>query len=283
MTRSSRTGAASPSRYAVWHDERDATVTGTLNTSTPDAFRVHEIEWNDSQVSRLWNYYACTPPYSELYFARRFGRLLLAAAGLPPRERLEVLDFGCGPGFMWDHIRDLGANWHYTGLDFSADSVAQLAARAQAQPGFRAAQLARELPTALPDASFDVVLLIEVVEHLDDRYLDGTLREAARLLKRGGVLVVSTPNEEDLSLSRKFCPSCGAIFHEWQHVRSWSVATLRDCLAGHGFAQVKHVTTDFEARGFGTVSLVARVRRLGRRLLGMRVTRPHMLAVFQKR
>lgn len=259
-------------------------MTGTnMNSSIDDAFRVHEIEWNDNQVSRLWNYYARTPPYSELYFARRFGRLLLAAAGLPPQERLEMLDFGCGPGFMWDHIRDLGAKWQYTGLDFSADSVAALANRAQGQPGFRAAMRAGELPTALADSSFDVVLLIEVVEHLNDGYLDGTLREAGRLLKRGGVLVISTPNEEDLALSRKFCPSCGAIFHEWQHVRSWSAASLRACLAGHGFSPIKQVTTDFEARGASMSSMVARTRRVARRLLGMRVVQPHLLAVFQKR
>lgn len=254
-----------------------------MTSPIDDVVQPHEIEWNDRQVSRLWNYYSLTPPYSELYFARRFGRLLVAHAGLPTGEALEVLDFGCGPGFMWDHIRALGANWHYTGLDFSPDSVAALDGRARGQPGFRGAILAGELPTALPSEGFDVLLLIEVVEHLKDMYLDGTLREAARLLRPGGVLVVSTPNEEDLALSRNFCPECGAIYHEWQHVRSWSAGSLRDCLGAHGFSLVKQLVTDFEARGSDMASLIVKARRLARRLLGLPVRQPHLLAVFQKR
>lgn len=254
-----------------------------MNPGIDDMVRPHEIEWNDGQVSRLWNYYAQTPPYSDLYFARRFGHLLLAQARLPASVPLEVLDFGCGPGFMWDHIRALGANWQYTGLDFSPDSVAAIDRRAKGQPGFRGATLADDMPTALPANGFDVLLLIEVVEHLRDEHLDGTLNEAARLLKPGGVLVISTPNEEDLALSRKFCPSCGAIFHEWQHVRSWSAATLKDCLARYGFASVHQVTTDFEARGVDMASFIVKARRLARRMLGLPVRQPHLLAVFQKR
>jgi 2-polyprenyl-3-methyl-5-hydroxy-6-metoxy-1,4-benzoquinol methylase len=253
-----------------------------MTPSAGESVRVHEIEWTDSQVSRLWDYYAETPPYSDLYFARRFGRQILDDSGLPLQQALEVLDFGCGPGFMWDHLKQLGATWKYTALDFSADSIASIVRRAAGDPRFRDAIHVTALPTAMPAAAFDAILLVEVVEHLKDAYLEATLGESVRLLKPGGVLVVSTPNEEDLSQARRFCPSCGAVFHEWQHVRSWSVASLQSCLARHGFRLVQHRTTDYQAREANLGSRLAAARRALRRALGRPARNPHMLAVFQK-
>jgi 2-polyprenyl-3-methyl-5-hydroxy-6-metoxy-1,4-benzoquinol methylase len=253
-----------------------------MNSSIDDPVQVHEIEWDDRQVSRLWNYYARTPPYSDLYFAKRFGPWLLSESQLPSKQALEVLDFGCGPGFMWEHMRALNFKSRYTGLDFSPESVAATAARARGHPLFRDAVLVRTLPTPLEDASFDVVLLFEVVEHLKSSYLQGTLQETARLLKRGGVVVISTPNEEDLALSRKFCPSCGAIFHEWQHVRSWSAVSLAEAMGEHGFRPVRQVTTNFLAKGWSMGALMTRGIQAAQWLLGRRRAAPHLLAVFQK-
>ena len=46
---------------------------------------------------------------------------------------------------------------------------------------------------------------------------------------------------------------------------------------------VEQVATDFEARGSDMASLIVKARRLARRLLGLPVRQPHLLAVFQKR
>ena len=55
------------------------------------------------------------------------------------------------------------------------------------------------------------------------------------MLKPGGRLVVTTPNEEDLEQSKVVCPECLARFHKMQHVRSWSARTLTERLEGYGF------------------------------------------------
>lgn len=247
-----------------------------MPTEHTPAFREHAIEWTDEKVSRLWDHYAHTSPYCDIYFSKLFGDSIIKKSGLPLQQGLKVLDFGCGPGFIWEHLQALGAQWEYTGLDFSPDSVKKITQQANGHPRFAGAQHVTQLPTALPDAQFDAVLLFEVAEHLKDEYLDNTLEEVSRVLKQGGVLVITTPNEEDLNAATKFCPDCGAVFHEWQHVRNWSMDSLAARLQQHGFAMRKTYTLDFTAQG-----LLKRAVHLGRKLLGRKVN-PHMIAIFQK-
>jgi 2-polyprenyl-3-methyl-5-hydroxy-6-metoxy-1,4-benzoquinol methylase len=245
-------------------------------------FREHEIKWDDQKVSRLWDYYSRTPPYSGIYFSKVCGHHILRHSGLPLGEPLEVLDFGCGPGFIWDHLDRLRAHWQYTALDFSRDSDAKVIEKANGHERFKGAQHVSSLPTDLPKAHFDVVLLVEVVEHLNDAYLDATLTEVARLLKQGGVVVITTPNEEDLSKSNKLCPECGAIFNEWQHVRSWSVSSLAARLKQYGFRSRMAKTLDFTTEDFNARGMLRKIRQIARRLLEGDPGTPHMIAVFQK-
>jgi 2-polyprenyl-3-methyl-5-hydroxy-6-metoxy-1,4-benzoquinol methylase len=51
-------------------------------------------------------------------------------------------------------------------------------------------------PIALPDGSFDLIVAIEVIEHLENPR--AAVREMARLLTPGGLLVLTTPNQESL-------------------------------------------------------------------------------------
>jgi 2-polyprenyl-3-methyl-5-hydroxy-6-metoxy-1,4-benzoquinol methylase len=192
-------------------------------------------------------------------------------------QELSVLDFGCGPGYIWDHLQSLGARWKYTGIDFSADAVSQLERKAITSARFVGAHHITRLPTFLPPGSFDAILLFEVLEHLSDTYLEETVEEVGRLLKDGGVLVVSTPNEERLSDAEKYCPECGAIFHEWQHVRSWSLSMLSKYIEEFGFRIVTHEELDFSATG-----LLHKIIRGIKIILNKEVKRPHLIAVFRK-
>jgi len=86
----------------------------------------HYVEWNEKQIARLWDYYAKAPSGHVNYFAKLCGREILKRCGVPLKERLDVLDFGSGPGFIWNHLQNLKAKWHYTALDFSSESIAQI-------------------------------------------------------------------------------------------------------------------------------------------------------------
>jgi 2-polyprenyl-3-methyl-5-hydroxy-6-metoxy-1,4-benzoquinol methylase len=243
----------------------------------------HPIEWTDENVSRLWNYYSKTPPYCDMYFSKLFGKYILQQSKLPTTDNLEVLDFGCGPGYLWDHAVKLDAAWSYTGIDFSSDSIAKLDERASGHKQFRGAHAISRLPTDLPTNHFDVALLVEVVEHLNPTYLSATFHEVQRVVKRGGIVVISTPNEEDLSASPSFCPECGAIFHPWQHVRSWSIDSLSKSMQQVGFSLRHYSILDLTEKGLSAKSVFRRSKRLMRSVLtGRWTTPPHLIATFQK-
>lgn len=242
----------------------------------------HNIAWTDEQVSRLWNYYSKTPPYKDVYFAKLFGEHLLRKTSLPLSQNIKVLDFGCGPGFIWDHLQRLSAAWRYSALDFSKDSVDSLLTRAESKQNFGGARFVEQLPCGFGSSEFDAVLLFEVVEHLNDEHLNVTLNEIYRLLKPGGVLAVSTPHRENLSNGLKFCPECGAVFHEWQHVRSWSPDSLKDVVSRHGFNHLRTTLLDFRASGVSLKSTVYKIARLAKIMLRVDSPNPHMVSLFGK-
>jgi len=90
-----------------------------------------------------------------------------------------------------------------------------------------------------PDASFDVVFLVEVIEHLLDDQIAPVLAEVRRLLATGGAVVVTAPNAEDLSAESVRCPDCGGVFHQFQHLRSLDPQSIAELFESHGFRTEK--------------------------------------------
>jgi SAM-dependent methyltransferase len=116
----------------------------------------------------------------------RAHRSLIAAERFVKPGR--ILDVGFGLGFLLEAARDRG--WSCVGVDPSQFSVE----RARRQ-GFEA-HLGLLQDLKLPEASFDAVSLMQVVEHiLDPRDL---LAECRRVLRPGGALLVATPNPASL-------------------------------------------------------------------------------------
>jgi ubiquinone biosynthesis O-methyltransferase len=100
-----------------------------------------------------------------------------------------VLDAGCGAGYGSAALAENAES--VNGVDVALEAVAYARAHYQAHNlAFQEASV-----TALPfaDASFDLVVAFEVIEHLED--WRGFLREAARVLSPAGQLIVSTPNK----------------------------------------------------------------------------------------
>lgn len=102
-----------------------------------------------------------------------------------------VLDAACGEGYGSALLARAGGQ--VLGVDIGADAVAHARSRYAGQPGLRFEQGDATALDGLPDASFDLIVSFETLEHVlaQERLLDGF----ARLLAPGGLLLVSTPDK----------------------------------------------------------------------------------------
>ena len=144
-----------------------------------------------------------------------------------PSGALNALNIGIGNGWLERHCAGFG--WNVYALD--PDSMA---ARAVSAADIRAtAGIIEQLP--FTGDCFDVVFCSEVIEHLTDNQLDRALREIARVLKAGGLLIGTVPYREDLRENQVICPHCGEFFHRWGHQQTFDTAAVRRILESAGF------------------------------------------------
>ncbi len=131
---------------------------------------------------------------------QRLSRRLNAAFTLAEvRPGMRVLDLGCGRGEIVRHCAELGAAAF--GVDYSPVALDLARKMLAGEGGERVLSAATGLARSdakqmpFPNGAFDRVLIFDVVEHLFPWELDLCLKEARRVLKPGGMLVVHTaPN-----------------------------------------------------------------------------------------
>jgi O-antigen chain-terminating methyltransferase len=139
----------------------------------------------------------------------------------------DVIDLGCGRGEALALLREHGMN--AVGVDESPEMVRRcreqgLDASAGDLLGFLRARLA---------GSVDGVVSFHVVEHLSPAVLDALVREAWRLLRPAGILLLETPNPLSIAV---------AASHFWRdptHLRPLHPDALRLCCEQAGFESVE--------------------------------------------
>lgn len=174
-----------------------------------------------NQREKLSRYYASTygnRSHEKLSASARIrGALFRGWAGVGKR----VLDVGCGAGTTTRFLTDGNT---VTGID--ADKRALDACRGRYGVETVWGEFANELPFA--DASFDVVLATETIEHL--LYPRLLLEEIRRVLVPDGVFLGSVPNE--YSLHNRIRVLRGkTISRDPTHLHHFSLASLRALLA----------------------------------------------------
>jgi ubiquinone/menaquinone biosynthesis C-methylase UbiE len=104
-------------------------------------------------------------------------------------ERLgNVLDVGCGPGVMVEAVRQRGGT--FTGIDLSPEMVREAVERFGTCEGVTF-QYGNIESLDLPDAEFDQVLCMAVIEYLPTA--GRALAEIARILRPGGIAIITVP------------------------------------------------------------------------------------------
>lgn len=199
---------------------------------------VKRIHWTPELVNKFWDGVAQTE-LDSLSFGKVAGPqfLELISDYLVPGG--SHLDYGAGSGHVLQLLLDRGLN--AAGFDPSPERQALLLAKIGQHKNFLGVKGADSAE------QFDVVLLMEVVEHVLDEDFDVVLERVASFVKPGGYLIASTPNNENLETSSVYCPVSETFFHPWQHVRSFTPAQLSDCFIKHAFSTEFVALADFSS------------------------------------
>ncbi|MFT3974679.1 MAG: bifunctional 2-polyprenyl-6-hydroxyphenol methylase/3-demethylubiquinol 3-O-methyltransferase UbiG [Amaricoccus sp.] len=168
--------------------------TDTVDTAEVAKFEAMAAEWWDpsGKFKPLHMLNPCRLEYVAGQIAAEFGRDRRAAR---PFEGLRVLDIGCGGGLLSEPMARLGAE--VVGVDAAARNIP--VARLHAEQSGLAIDYRHGTAEALAAAgeAFDVVLNMEVVEHVADP--QGYLRACHDLLRPGGLMICSTINRNPKS------------------------------------------------------------------------------------
>ena len=134
-----------------------------------------------------------------------------------PLEKVKILDIGCGGGLLSEPMARLGAD--VTGIDASNKNIEIAKLHAQSNK-LNIKYLCLSPEKLKIDDEFDVILNMEIVEHVDN--VDYFLKSSSKLLKKNGIMFVATLNK---TLKSYFLAIVGAEYilrwlpigtHEWE-------------------------------------------------------------------
>ncbi len=155
-----------------------------------------------------------------------------------------LLDVGCGNGQRLSQLQTLG--WDVEGQEIDPKAVMN----AQHNYGIKI-HLGNLHDIAFSSSIFDAIIMGHVIEHLIDPLT--ILTECHRILKPGGILVITTPNVE--SFGRKYFKSAWRGLEAPRHIYLFSPKTLHHICERAGFQQIRIFTSAAYASGIAKESL----------------------------
>ncbi len=180
-------------------------------------------------------------PVQRAWHREKFARV---RAELALGQGESLLDIGCGPGTFLGGF-DPQCHGTLAGIDVAADQI-DYARRKYGASGvtFDVVEAGARWP--FEDSSFEAVSLIEVVEHLPPAGIRLLFSECSRVMRPGGILVLTTPNySSHWPLLEWLIGVLSPLKYEDQHITRFTRLGFRakiEKLLGERY-RVEHVTT----------------------------------------
>jgi len=159
--------------------------------------------------------------WSAKYFKKNFLK------HLGNDKSIEILEIGCGYGRYTKTIIELGYE-HITGIDISQEQVLY----AQKKLGLKNVHLADASEFLDIGKKYDVIILMDVLEHLELNYAITLLSKINTSLNVNGRFIVHVPNG--------LAPLAPPYHGDVTHIRAFSVDSMSQILRMAGFKHFKH-------------------------------------------
>ena len=159
------------------------------------------------------------------------------------------LDIGCGPGTLIGSVEEKVLS---VGVDIAKIQILY----AKKKYGTPKKQFLPIADDRLPfgNACFDVVTVVELIEHLSIDQIQKLLKEIYRILEPGGKCLVTTPNYGGLwPLLEWLVNRRGKINYEHQHISHFTESRLHRLMNEAGYEQV--VVEGFQGSAFAFAAL----------------------------
>lgn len=142
---------------------------------------------------------------------------------LLPNRALRILDVGFGQGYFEEVVEKKRKDINITGIDISSAAVER------ANRTFKGKYIQGDLKKVkkvFKKGSFDIIVAIEVIEHISPSNIFKFFFDANYLLKPNGSLIISTPLNEHLR---------DTVENKSGHVRDYSINVIKEELRESGF------------------------------------------------
>ena len=161
----------------------------TIDSSEIAKFAAMADEWWNpaGKFKPLHKFNPVRLAYIRDWALRHFGR---DETMMRPLEGLRVLDIGCGGGLLTEPLTRLGAT--VTGIDAGARNIAVAKLHAERMGLSIDYRETTSEALAAAGATFDIVLNMEVVEHVAD--VEFFIRTCASMVRPGGLMLIATIN-----------------------------------------------------------------------------------------
>jgi 2-polyprenyl-3-methyl-5-hydroxy-6-metoxy-1,4-benzoquinol methylase len=230
---------------------------------------------------------------------RRATLDLRASLGLPV-ERLDIADVGCGAGtqtLMW-----AAAGHNARGVDISSPLIELARERAEKACASAQFHVGSATKLAFDDASLDVVLVSELLEHIAD--WQPCVDEAVRVLRPGGIVYISTTNwlcpvQQEFKLPayswypgalKRYCERLAVTTHgHWVQFTSFpavhwfSFFQLRDYLDARGVTAKDRFDVMQTAGSFGRKAVVRAIQSLSALRFAAHIMTPYTVVIGYRR